>query len=465
MIEVSNETKQAYMSDVSHKELRVVFPELGLTYGNSSIDSESMKVIESISNKDSVEFVGCIASSLQISIYGIEKNIKGKKIELYIKTDNTQEIPLFKGIVDSAVIDSAKYFKKITAYDELYTKGNLDVVRWYNQQFPTNESTRTMKQIRDSLFSYIGIEQVSISLPNDNIVIGKKFDPKSLKCITVLKSICQINGSCGIINRYGKFDYRFISGVSNGIHPSLTLFPGAMTFPEKSNIAHTFAFYETLKFQEYFVKPMERVQIRQDENDIGVTVGTGANKYIIQSNMFAQGLVPSVATAMAQNILEKLKGVNFYPFTSKNNGLPFVECGDSVVYVLNKDREGRYATNSFFVLNRTISGVQLLKDSYSAEGNEEQSEFITDLQTTLDTIKMQGGGGGGGGDMSNYYTKDQVNDIVSELPQTEDVEEFVSESVSQMETPTGFNVVSTYTLPTSRAANTIYLIQGGVIMI
>lgn len=124
--------------------------------------------------------------------------------------------------------------------------------------------------------------------------------------------------------------------------------------------------------------------------------------------------------------------MHFYPFTSKNNGLPFVECGDSVVYVLKSDRSGEYATNSFFVLSRTISGVQLLKDTYSASGNEEQSEFITDLQTTLDTIKMQGGGSGGG-DMSNYYTKDQVNDLFSDVPTMDEVEENVAEQVSQME--------------------------------
>lgn len=80
--------------------------------------------------------------------------------------------------------------------------------------------------------------------------------------------------------------------------------PSATLFPEKSNVAHTFAFYETLNFQEYFVKPMQRVQIRQDENDIGVTVGSGQNKYIIQSNMFAQGIVPSVAEAIGNNILK-----------------------------------------------------------------------------------------------------------------------------------------------------------------
>ena len=39
----------------------------------------------------------------------------------------------------------------------------------------------------------------------------------------------------------------------------------------------SFAFYETLDFEEYYVRPMDRVQIRENENDTGVTVGEGSN--------------------------------------------------------------------------------------------------------------------------------------------------------------------------------------------
>lgn len=462
MIEVSSATKQAFMSDVSKKELRVVFPQFGVTFLNDAIESETMKITEALSTKDSVEFIGCIASSLQINIYGVDANIKGKQIEVYIRADNTDEIPLFKGIVDSVVIDSHTYFKKVTAYDVLYTLGQTDVATWYHQQFPTDTSTKTIRELRDSLCGFIGLEQEPVDLPNDNIVIHKKFDPKTLQCISVLKSICQINGCCGIVDRNGKFDYRFISGVTDGIYPSLTLYPSASTFPQYSNVAHTFAFYESLNFQEYFVKPIEKIQIRQSEKDEGVTVGDGLNKYIIQANIFAQEIEPSFAREMANNILDKVRGVRFYPFNSKNNGLPFVEVGDAVVFATKSDRTGAYATSKFFVLNRTISGVQLLKDQYSANGSEDQSEFITDLQTTLDTLKLNGPGDA---DLSDYYTKDQVDDIFDQTPTLDDIDRIVADQVDKMETPTGFNVASVYTLPSTRSNNTIYLIQGGVIIL
>lgn len=459
MISVTNATKNAYMSDVSHKTLRVVFPQLNRTYTNDSIETESLKITESISSKDYVEFVGCIASSLQINIYGIQDNIKGKKIEVYIKADNTTEIPLFNGIVESAVIDSTNYFKKITAYDVLYTKGNTDVAKWYNQTFPNTSTTKTIKQIRDSLCSYLGIEQVTQTLANDNVAISKQFNPSSLKAITVLKSICQINGCCGIINRYGKFEYRYINKVEDGIFPSLTIYPSDSTLPQKYNVANKFAFYEALKHEEYHVKPMQRVQIRVDEDSEGVTVGaTTGNKYIIQANMFAYKMTVTELRTVATNILNKLNEVWFAPFESKNNGMPFVECGDAVKYVLANNRTGAYATNSFIVLTRTISGVQLLKDTYNAKGDEEQSEFITDLQAQLDALKMTDRSGDG-------VTREEVEEMLEDYPTTEEFENYVDEQIEQLETPTGFNVASVYTLPTTRQANTIYLIQGGVFVV
>lgn len=464
MLQVSDATRRAYLSDVSKKTLRVVFPELGLTYDNSSIETESLKLTEAISTRDSVEYVGCISSCLDVNIYGIPSNIKGKKIEVYITADNTEELPLFKGIVDSVVINSDNYFKDITAYDALYTKGNTDVAGWYNQQFPNNDSTKTVKELRDSLCNYIGIAQVETVLPNDDIVIGKKYDPKSLKCISMLKSICQFNGCCGIINRYGQMEYRYIEPIVLGLFPGLRTLPDADVHPGRSNVGHTFNFYESMKFEEYFVKPMQRVQIREDEDDSGVIVGASSgNKYIIQSNLLARELKPSLSEVVARNILNKLSTVKFHPFTSKNSGLPFVEVGDTVRFELSGSRTGVYATDSFTVLSRTLSGVQLLKDTYNAKGNEEQSEFVTDLQVTLETLKLNGGGDA---DLSNYYTKEQVADYIDEHTYPKDIiDDHIGEQVNKMEKPTGFNVVSCYSLPTTRDLTTIYLIQGDVTIV
>lgn len=464
MLSVSEATKQAFMSDVSHKSLRVVFPELGLTYDNSSIEVESMKLTEAISTKDSVEYVGCIASCLDINIYGINADIKNRIIQVFISADNTDEIPIFNGIVDSAVISSDSFFKDIVAYDVLYSKGNKDVVNWYNSQFPSKESKRTLKELRDSLCAYIGITQVETVLPNDDILVSKKYDPKSLQCISVLKSICQLNGCCGIINRQGLFEYRYIKMPSEyGLFPSSLTFPGPRTFPGAPNISYIFSFQEKLKFEEYYVKPMKRVQIRDNEKDSGITVGTeSGNKYIIQANILANGLLPTVATTAAENVLKKLKGVKYHPFEAKNNGMPFLEVGDSIKYIV-KNKTGSYGTDAFTILSRTLSGVQILKDAYNSKGNEEQSEFITDLNVTLDMLKLDEGGGG---DLSDYYTKEEIADYISDYTYDKaGVLDVVSDAVNNLNVPTNFGIQSVYNLPSQREPNILYLVQSDLVIV
>lgn len=458
MINVSEETKLAYMSDVSKKRLRVYFPDFLRSYGNESIKSESFKLTESLSTRDSIEFVGCISTSMEVDIYGISENVKGKRIEVYISADDTEEIPLFKGFVDSAVINSDKMFKKITAYDALYDKGQRDIAKWYEGLW-IGYNRRTLKEIRTLLFGSLGIPVVETSLPNDDIVIEKQYAPTTLQALTVVKSICQINGCCGIVNRYGQFEYRFIVPISKGLYPSATLFPSADTIPGHKTQAHTFPFYNSLKFEEYFVKAMARVQIRESEEDNGYTAGAEeGNKYIIQGNMFSKGLSGDDKKKMADRILKKLKRTEFFPFEAKNYGLPFVEVGDCVEYVLSADRTGRYATNSFIVLERTLSGVQLLNDVYNATSTEEQSEFVTDLQAQLDSIKRTGV------KLENYYDKDAIDEKLEEYMTAEETIEQLEDMVDDMETPTGVNIVSVYSLPSTRNPDTIYLIQGGVII-
>lgn len=473
-MEVSTATKQAYKSNSVHKDLILEFPNLGITVPHKNIYYESMRLKESIMDSNRVEFVGCISSMFEIQVYGVNEKLKNEKIQASIKTEGTEEIKLFEGYVDSAKMQSNKNYKKITAYDILHTKGEIDVANWY-KSLP---SEFTLKYLRNSLFEYIGIEQVEIDLPNDNIVIKKLYDPKSLKSLNVIKAICQINGTFGIINRNGLFEYRILAqNIIDAVYPSVSLFPSQGLFPADPNVAmavaqrtadeveaEAFSFYRKVDFEEYEVKPVDKITIRESEDDTGVTYGTGTNNYIIQSNIFAYGLSKSVLQQIAKNIYRNVRGVSFRPFKSSNNGLPWVECGlDAVTYYVTdptgtgviklSEADGvadKSTVNSFYVFDRELTGIQALKDSYSAQGEEYQSEFITDLQTQIDTIKKQSG-----------VDKQYVEDYVGEYTYDKD---YLDEKFESLEEGTGFNVVSVKVLPENPDPNTVYLIEGEVIV-
>ena len=82
---VSNNVKKQYHSTSIHKNLLLYFPELDLEIKNSQIYEESMYLRESIFDKKSIEFVGCISSVFMIDVNGLQDDIKGKKIIVQIK--------------------------------------------------------------------------------------------------------------------------------------------------------------------------------------------------------------------------------------------------------------------------------------------------------------------------------------------------------------------------------------------
>lgn len=462
-MEVSNEVKQAYQSNSVHKNLIVTFPELNLTVDKKNIYYESMNLKESLVESQSIEFVGCISSSFNIQLNGINERLKGKKIEVSISTDDTEPISLFRGTVYSAVAQTNKNYKKITAYDELYDKGNVEVSKWYNSlTFPT-----TLKVIRDSLFEYIGLTQDEISLPNDSIEIKKQYDPKTLKSLDVIKAICQINGALGIINRNGDFEYRILAqNIYNEEEPSTTLFhknttfsdtPEAITLAEAKRVAESinaesFSFYKKVDDEDYEVKPVDKITIRKSEDDTGVSYGDGTNNYIIQGNIFAYNLPNYILETIAYNIYQNVKGFSYVPFKSDNNGLPYLECGEAVSYMAidwQNSTSGNivHKQKTFYVLNREMSGIQALRDKYSAEGEEYQTAFITDLQTQIDTLKKKS---------SSSVTQTELEDTKTELI------DYVDNAVVS---GGGFNVESVKTVPTTTNNYTIYLIQGEVMVI
>lgn len=375
MISVNQTTKDAYKNDAAHKELVVRIPSASITLTNEDILADSLELKEAIESGDNLSFQGCIAASLKIECFNlVDETLVGQRIECDITADNTQTIPLFRGYISEVTNATHEEFTTtIRAYDALYIINNRDVTSWYNSlTFPIS-----MINFRNSFFSYVGVSQVADYLPNDGITIQKSIEDKVIVGETIVKAICQINGRYGRINRYGNFEYvHLVEGVE-ALYPREDLYPADDIYPAAENALDNVAkaYYTDISFENYRVASITKVQLINKEGAIAATAGSGTNIFTLQNNPLIWGLSATVLRAVATNLYNTIQGLWYVPASVDCVGLPYLECGDFVMM------SARRSIVRAYVLSRTLKGIQILEDSYDANGDKYQPIYIPTVQT------------------------------------------------------------------------------------
>lgn len=472
MLKVWNKVKSAYFDESENKHLIVTFPEINLTLTRSQIRKETMEIKEAILDQESIEFVGCIASQFKLQISSIKKKLKGKKIEVSIYTDSTSDKPvkLFSGIVDSDERTGNKRSKEIKAYDMMYSLADTDVTTWFKTQVAYLKMGKklTIKKFRNDLFVFLGIAQKKRTLANDSFSIKQlvnmvdnneedadEEEQEKIYALDLIKAICQINGVFGIINRNGEMDYRRLGvededdGAYPGVDPDdktnglyLPFVPG-IGVTDIITDSTLYPSYKSVTYEDYDVHGITRVYVRQSEDTKAGYAGSDKKyKYITQGNRFTLGTTKEEKREIATAILNKVQGVTYTPFSAECTGLPFLEVGDPVQFYAydfeqsDKQKKDVFVLKSFYVLSRTLKGIQSLTDTLTAQGEEKQRRFVSDLGVRED--------------VSTASLKEKTDKQDERIKSLEDAAE------------TGLKVESVTALPALPDANTIYLIQGTV---
>lgn len=369
MLKINEATRLLYEKDGMHRNMRIYFPGLDMTFDNSHIVSGTFQLVESIQSNTNLEFVGCIATSVSVELADITVDVKGQWMEVYVSIEDTEEIPLFHGIVDSASKEAYKNHKRIEAYDVLYSLSLIDISSWYNNHRKTN-----VEKLFYDLMEYLGVEVGNVKFVNGGLptYCSESQLAESLAAIDLLKSICQINGVFGRINRYGQFE-TFSIDNSEGAKP------------------YEIQSYEPFEHEEYTVQPVNCVVIRNSSSDGGIGFGDGNNRYVIEGNMFAMDWNTTEITQAVERIYNLVSNITYIPFEGDTYGLPFIECGDQISF-LDIDLSDLSATRkNFYVFTRTISDVNSMRDNFVAEGEETYAEIKSTVDTNLSSLKAQMG--------------------------------------------------------------------------
>lgn len=334
-----------------------------LVIDNSRMLTESLTITEGLCESDEIIFGDCNAAQFEITVADIQQDLTGKEFAVICEICE-YEIPMGVYTVESFVRQADRRLKKITAYDSI-KKFNVDVSDWYNKlTFPIG-----LKEFRISLCNHIGIEQIDTSLPLDDMSIAKTIDPERLNGLDVLKAICEINGCFGHMNKNGYLQYIFLES-SGPLFPAETLFPDDGLFIPGDDSSQGIAYYKQSEttYEDYITAPINRLQIRQEEGDIGVLFGDGSNTYVIEGNFIVYGKSSEELTQIASAIYEKISERSYRPCKIVTRALPWIEVGDKITCHTTDDIVETYC------LKRTMTGIQNMMDQFEAYGSIEYEE-------------------------------------------------------------------------------------------
>lgn len=335
---------------------------------NADLEGGTFALNESLCDDDYLRFGACVPSSISFTVHNTVLPLINKKLtlDLMLNGKSTERLDIGEYFVTADTPTADRKKRNVTAYDALYKVVNTDVADWYNSFFPNTNTRKTVKQLRDSFFAYFGITQKEQTLVNDSMVVSKTIQPEELSGKVVAEAICEINGCFGHIGRDGKMEYIYLNPSIEGLYPSNDLYPSDNLFPKAANaeLISKQTYIPPLEYETFLVRGITGVQIRKEENDVGVTVGTSENQYVIQNNFLVYGKSSAELTEIGNNILSKISGLEYRPFHTKAKGNPCLEVGDAVRLNTSEQKIESY------IMQRTIKGVQQMFDEYTAKGRE-----------------------------------------------------------------------------------------------
>lgn len=390
-----------FLKDSVDKQLNIVSDDGKINITNTELHQEKFELTESLCSESELTFGACEAGMIKFTVSNVFLPMKGKWLTAKMTLDGHEDKPFqigrYKVYSDTPTAD--RTCRDVVAYDALYDILSSDVTDWYNQILPQKDSKVTLKQFRDSFFNHFGVEQEEVSLVNDEMIIEKTVEVKAsssgssdtaetstigeaISGKEVLSCILEINGCMGNIGRVGKFRYVYLTQEMQGLYPANDLYPADDLYPRNpKSTSISKSQYISAQYEDYIVRTIDKLQIREKENDIGAIVGDGGNTYVIEGNFLVYGKGTKELNEIGEKTLSKIKGIIYRPFSADCKGNPCLEAGDAVRLAT------KYELIETYILKRTLKGIQALRDDLEADGEEYRTSKVNGIQRSILQLK------------------------------------------------------------------------------
>ena len=157
-------------------------------------------------------------------------------------------------------------------------------------------------------------------------------------------------------------------------------------------------FSGTLSYEDYTTAPIDKVQIKQTDDDVGVIYPpdeTATNALVIQGNLLLTTQTADALRPVAQAIFEQMQGVTYTPLQVSIPLAADAPAPGEIITVT--DAYGR--TMQAYIMQRTISGQKVTlestgnarRDGTSAVNNQKWQNLqgkVLEIQTSVDGLKI-----------------------------------------------------------------------------
>lgn len=274
-------------------------------------------------------------------------------------------------------------YKQITALDNMH-KIDRDVTEWYNNlKFPMKQ-----KAFRDSFFEYIGLEQVETSLLFDNLIINDPLaDIGQINGRTIAEGLCELNATFGHCDRQGRFSYVSLDYMnifpSNNTVPSDDIVPNIPIYMSNPNgiIEDINNLYIKASYEEYETQFIDRIMAIDDYGYQLANNDYGTNTYVLNNNYLLYGRDKDELIDIMNGFMSVISTISYRPAEISCKGLPYLELGDRVSLDVQNNNNV-----TIYILKRTLTGIQSLRDTYSADGEEYLINDLNSIQAKIDGL-------------------------------------------------------------------------------
>lgn len=295
---------------------------------------------------------------------------------------------------------------KVTAYDTM-SKLDADFSGWLhaNQaQFP-----KTIWQLVQLACQRAGVALASSSLPINGSYSVQAFYADDLTCRQIISWAAEAAGCYAHMNADGKL--QFLTYTDKRSTAKIT----------PDGASNSTAYYaDSLSYEDYTVKAIEKVQIRQSDSDVGVIYPdstTATNTYAVQGNLLLTTGTEANLKSVVQNLYNVLKNVTYTPCKVSVPSSSGLACGQ-IVHI--KDARGREFDT--YLMSATISSGKASFESVGSASRESSSAVnsqsyknltgkMLEIKTSVDGLEVKAS------DLTGKYTdlKATVDGLSSEV--------------------------------------------------